>query len=146
SAETIRYTLKNYDQEHAESAIFPHASSPLGEEQKREILRRFRRGVPVERLAEQFCRTKASIYRIVAEMRAHQLLDQPIDFMDSPEFHAVGADESILAPAPESDRKSGRTKAPPGLPPYLASLYSIPLLSREEEVYYFRKMNYLKSQ
>jgi len=42
------------------------------------------------------------------------------------------------------ERKAGRIKPPPGLPPYLASLYYIPLLVREEEVYYFRKMNYLK--
>jgi RNA polymerase primary sigma factor len=144
SPETIRYTLKNYDQEHEENAIFPHAISPLGEDQKLTILRRFRRGVPVDRLANEYCRTKASIYRIVAEMRAQQILDQPIDFMDSDEFLRPDADAVILGPAPEVERKSARTKAPPGLPPYLASLYSIPLLAKEEEVYYFRKMNYLK--
>jgi glutathione S-transferase len=38
----------------------------------------------------------------------------------------------------------GVAKAPPGLPPYLANLYSIPLLTKDEEVYYFRKYNYLK--
>ena len=30
------------------------------------------------------------------------------------------------------------------LPPYLASLYEVPLLTREQEVHLFRKMNYLK--
>ncbi|HUG20188.1 MAG TPA: sigma-70 family RNA polymerase sigma factor [Planctomycetaceae bacterium] len=144
SPETIRYTLKNYDQEHEGNAIFPHAISPLDETQKLNILRRFRRGVPVDRLASEYCRTKASIYRIVAEMRAHQILEQPIDFMESEEFSRPDADEVILAVPPEVERKNGRTKAPPGLPPYLASLYSIPLLTKEEEVYYFRKMNYLK--
>lgn len=144
SAETIRYTLKNYDQEHASSAIFPHASSPLTEDRKLEMLRRHRRGVPVERLAEDFCRTKASIYRIIAEMRAKQILEQPIDFMHSDEFEREDARELILTEPPEIEKKASRTKAPPGLPPYLAALYSIPLLTREEEVYYFRKMNYLK--
>jgi RNA polymerase sigma factor (sigma-70 family) len=144
SPETIRYTLKNYDQEHEGNAIFPHAISPLDETQKLNILRRFRRGVPVDRLASEYCRTKASIYRIVAEMRAHQILEQPIEFMESEEFFRPDADEVILGLPPEVDRKNGRTKAPPGLPPYLASLYSIPLLTKEEEVYYFRKMNYLK--
>lgn len=146
SPETIRYTLKNYDQEHEGNAIFPHAISPLDETQKLNILRRFRRGVPVDRLASEYCRTKASIYRIVAEMRAHQILEQPIDFMESEEFSRPDADEVILAVPPEVERKNGRTKAPPGLPPYLASLYSIPLLTKEEEIYYFRKMNYLKFQ
>jgi len=35
-------------------------------------------------------------------------------------------------------------KLPPGLPPYLASLYEVPLLTQEQEVHLFRKMNYLK--
>ncbi len=35
-------------------------------------------------------------------------------------------------------------RPPVGLPPYLASLYTIPLLTREQEQYWFRKMNYLK--
>ncbi|MDG2389026.1 MAG: sigma-70 family RNA polymerase sigma factor [Planctomycetaceae bacterium] len=144
SAETIRYTLKNYDQEHGANAIFPHASSPLSEERKQEILRRSRRGVPVDRLAEDFCRTKASVYRIISEMRARQILEQPIDFMMSDEFELESAREMILTAPPEIEPKTSKTKAPPGLPPYLASLYSIPLLTREEEVYYFRKMNYLK--
>jgi len=144
SAETIRYTLKNYDQEHGVNAIFPHASSPLTEERKLEILRRSRRGVPVDRLAEDFCRTKASVYRIISEMRARQILEQPIDFMFSDEFELETADDLILTAPPEIEQKTSKTKAAPGLPPYLASLYSIPLLTREEEVYYFRKMNYLK--
>ena len=35
-------------------------------------------------------------------------------------------------------------RVPAGLPPYLASLYDVPLLSREQEAHLFRKMNYLK--
>jgi RNA polymerase primary sigma factor len=35
-------------------------------------------------------------------------------------------------------------KAPKGLPPYLASLYDDPLLTREQELHLFRQMNYLK--
>jgi len=144
SPETIRYTLKNYDIEHPELAIFPHASAPLSDEQKREIYNTIRRGVPVERLANQYCRTKTSIYRIVTEVRAERLLGQSIDFMDSDEFREAATEETILGAPPEVDKPQGAVKSPPGLPPYLASLYAIPLLTREEEVHYFRKMNYLK--
>ena len=35
-------------------------------------------------------------------------------------------------------------RLPAGLPPYLASLYEVPLLTREQEGYLFRKFNYLK--
>jgi RNA polymerase sigma factor (sigma-70 family) len=144
SPETIRYTLKNHDREHPESAVFPFASTPLSDEQKKEIYRSSRRGVPAARLARQYCRTKASVYRIISEMRANRLVDQPVEFMDSPEFHQPHAEASILGPPPEITKFEGRVKAPPGLPPYLASLYSIPLLNREQEAYYFRKMNFLK--
>ena len=144
SVETIRYTLKNYDQEQPESALFPLASSPINDEQKSDIFRSYRRGVSVETLADRYCRTKASMYRIVTEVRAKRLLEQPIDYIDSEEFHETDADDVILGPPPETPEKRTPSKIPPGLPPYLASLYSIPLLTREDEQYYFRKMNYLK--
>jgi len=34
--------------------------------------------------------------------------------------------------------------APSGLPPYLAGLYEVPLLTRKQEAHLFRKMNYVK--
>jgi len=144
SPETIRYTLKKYDSDHPENAVFPNAQEQLSDSQKNEIYNRFRRGTSADLLAGEYCRTKASVYRIVTEERARVLFDQPIDFMDSPEFQSPNADREILGPAPESDQKAGKVKPPPGLPPYLASLYSIPLLTREQEVHHFRKFNYLK--
>jgi len=144
SPETIRYTLKKYDADHPENAVFPNAQEQLSDSQRSEIYTRFRRGTSADLLAGEYCRTKASVYRIVTEERARILFDQPIDFMDSPEFQGPNADRVILGPAPESDQKAGKVKPPPGLPPYLASLYSIPLLTREQEAHYFRKFNYLK--
>ncbi len=144
SPETIRYTLKQYDEQHPENAIFPEASSPLTDDRKHEIYQRYTQGMSAELLAEEFCRTKSSIYRIVTEVRAAMLLSQPIDYMDSDVFHTKDADKVILGPPPVVEGKRAPVKAPPGLPPYLASLYTVALLTREEEGYYFRKMNYLK--
>lgn len=144
SPETIRYTLKKYDSDHPENAVFPNAQEQLSDTQRSEIYNRFRRGTSADLLAGEYCRTKTSVYRIVTEERARILFDQPIDFMDSPEFKNPNADRIILGQAPESDQKSGKVKPPPGLPPYLSSLYSIPLLTREQEAHYFRKFNYLK--
>jgi RNA polymerase primary sigma factor/RNA polymerase sigma factor len=46
---------------------------------------------------------------------------------------------------PESPEPVGRKpRLPSGLPPYLASLYEVPLLTREQEAYLFRKFNFLK--
>ncbi len=144
SPETIRYTLKNFDRENPELAIFPNAPEKITDQQKRDIYNTFRRGIPVEKLARRYCRTKASIYRIISEAPAARLHAQTIDYMHSDEFEQADADKVILGPPPEVDKAGEKVRTPPGLPPYLASLYSIPLLTREEEAYYFRKLNFLK--
>ena len=144
SQESIRYTLKEYDSNNPENAIFPDATTPMTPDRKQEIYQRYQQGMDVDLLAEEFCRTRTSIYRIVNEVRAELLLEDPIDYMDSEEFHERHADKFILGPPPEVDKGKGVVKAPPGLPHYLASLYTVPLLTREEEGYYFRKMNFLK--
>ncbi len=141
--ETVRYTLKQYDKQNPENAVFPNATDPLTEEEKREIFRLSRLNMSLEKLVTRFRRTRSSIYRILSEMRARQLLDQPIEFMDHDSFRLPNADAVILCDAPPRDSVE-ILRPPTGLPPYLESLYQLPLLTREEEGYYFRKMNYLK--
>ncbi len=146
SVETIRYTLKQFDEKHPELAIFPDRSGPLSEEAKRQMYQRYRRGASVESLAKQYCRTKTSVYRILNEMRAKRILTLPLDYIDNPIFHQKGVEAEILAPMPESEatRAPRKTRPPAGLPPYLAALYETPLLTREQEYHLFRKFNYLK--
>lgn len=144
SPETIRYTLKHFDEQHPDLAIFPRASRPLTEEQRELLYADFQRKLPMERLAVKYGRTRASIYRILSEIRAEKLLAAPMDYMDSPEFHVANAESKILVDPPRIEGKTTKQRIPPGLPPYLASLYNISLLTREEEAYYFRKMNFLK--
>jgi len=147
SVETIRYTLKQFDRDHPDLAIFPDRSGPLREETKRKIYQQFRRGESAEALAKKFCRTKTSIYRIVGEMRAKRLMELPLDYIPNEQFAVIrsaGLEKSILGPAPPNDQPARKPRLPSGLPPYLASLYEIPLLTREQEVHLFRKMNYLK--
>ena len=47
-------------------------------------------------------------------------------------------------PMPASELPLKKPRLPSGLPPYLASLYEVPLLTRKQEAHLFRKMNYLK--
>jgi RNA polymerase primary sigma factor len=80
-------------------------------------------------------------------IRARRLLGTELQYIGHPSFDDPAAHEAILAPmtAPAADQAAHCTEAPPGLPPYLASLYAAgPLLSREQETHLFRKMNYLK--
>lgn len=144
SPETIRYTLKQYDSAHPENAVFPTATSPLNTDRRREIYDRFKQGISADALAEEYGRTRTSIYRIASEVRTELLLEQPVDFMDSEDFRAANAERIILAEPPANENKAGKIKPPPGLPPYLASLYAVPLLSKDEEVHWFRRFNFLK--
>lgn len=144
SVETIRYTLKQFDQEHPEIAIFPEGSGALSDEAKQKIYQQYRRGTSVDELAKQFKRTRTSIYRIVNEMRATRILEAPLDYISNPLFGRAVAEKSILGPLPEAGERIKEGRAPSGLPPYLASLYEVPLLNREQEAHLFRKYNYLK--
>ncbi len=147
STETIRYTLKQFDRDHPKAAVFPDNVGPLRAESKQKIYQQYRRGESVEALAKRFCRTRTSIYRIIGEVRAQRVLELPLDFIPNEQFALVQsqkAEKGILGPPPAEDQPARKPRLPSGLPPYLASLYQVPLLTREQEAHLFRKMNYLK--
>jgi len=144
SVETIRYTLRQFDREHPDLAIFPETTGPLTDELKNKIYQNYRRGTSVEVLAKRFCRTKTTIYRVINEMRARRLAELPLDFIPNECFSRRNADRVCLAPMPEPETPTRKARRPSGLPPYLASLYEIPLLTKEQEQHIFRKFNYLK--
>ena len=145
SVETIRYTLKQFEQDHPDLAIFPTSTGPLSDETKQKIYEQYRRDVSADELAKRYCRTKTSIYRIINEMRATRILELPLDYMSNPYFGREGAEKTIFGPMPGLDQPAPKkARLPSGLPPYLASLYEVPLLTREQEGYLFRKFNYLK--
>jgi RNA polymerase primary sigma factor len=146
SVETIRYTLKQFDQKHPELAIFPDNSGPLSDELKEKIYQDFQRGERVPNLVERYQRTHASIYRVVNERRAKRLGELPLEHIYNEEFERPGAEEWILGPMPESELSARPPRIPGGLPSYLAALYEVPLLTREQEYHLFRKFNYLKFQ
>ena len=89
SAETIRYTLKQFDHDHPDAAVFPESHGPLQLETKRKIYQQYQRGESVEVLAKRFCRTRTSIYRIIAEMRARRIMELPLDYIPSEVFSRV---------------------------------------------------------
>jgi len=146
AVETIRYTIRRHDSDHPREAVFISAAGPLGEEEKFEIYRSFLRGSRVPALAKQYHRTRGSIYRVVNEMRAKQLQKRPISYIYNPQFDLPNADEIILSSGNNEPRRAARgpRRLPPDLPPYLRALYTVPLLSPEEEKGLFRRYNYLK--
>jgi len=147
SAEAVRYTIKNFDRQHPEQAMFPEAGGPLDTDAKQLIFNSFRRGIAVDTLARRFQRTRTSIYRVVNEMRAQRLLGLPSDCIYHPSFDDGSLEGEIMAEMPDAaeyECARRRMRAPKDAPPELASLYEMPLLSREQEAHQFRKFNFLK--
>lgn len=209
SVETIRYTLKAFDEAHVDDALFPNRNTPLPEETKWKIYQGFRKGESIDDLAKRYRRTKGSIYRIIGAYRVKRIMELPLDYIDNPGFASAESDKKDIVflgqlPKNEKTRCKPRQenavllkewKRLPGnnldepfaksfgngefdceinsevynnddeivssdvfqetamsvnfvetseLPPYLAGLYEIPLLTPEQEVHLFRKMNYLK--
>ena len=59
--------------------------------------------------------------------------------------HAPETEDREILAAAAGKRSAGEEAAVPGgMPAYLANLYDVPLLTREQEAHLFRKMNYLK--
>jgi len=147
SHETIRYTLNRYDREHPDEAIFPYNHGPMPSDTKRQIVEEHQRGEAVDALARRFGQTCRGIRRIMDEVRAARIMELPLECIDNEQFPLRSSEaraREILGPPPESDLANKKPRLPSGLPAYLASLYEVPLLTREEEAHQFRKMNYLK--
>ena len=154
AVETIRYTIRRHDLRHPQAAIFPHLTAPLDDKQKEVIFRCFLRGVTVPSLVASYHRTRGSIYRVINEMRARQLVQRAIPLMYNPQFELPNADEIILSHAPATASAEAvkaaaaaakaAARQPDDLPPYLKSLYEVPLLSALHERELFRRYNYIK--
>jgi RNA polymerase primary sigma factor len=77
--------------------------------------------------------------------RAERLAALTIEYIAHRSFRKAGAAATILAPLETPPLQSATPgRVPAGLTPLLRSLYDWRLLTCEEEVYYFRKMNFLK--
>jgi RNA polymerase sigma factor (sigma-70 family) len=149
SPETIRYTIKNFDRQYPEQALFPMATGALNTETKQALFSSYRRGISVDTLAKRFHRTRTSVYRVINEVRAQRLLSQPLEYIYHASFDDPGAEAEILGRMPGMDEYENQRKQmriPKDAPPELASLYELPLLNKEQEQHLFRKMNFLKHQ
>jgi RNA polymerase sigma factor (sigma-70 family) len=69
-----------------------------------------------------------------------RLRELPIQYVHSREFERPDLAETILLPW--TAEKVPHAHAPADTPPYLAALYEIPLLTRDQEFHLFRQMNF----
>ncbi|VTS02354.1 sigma-70 family RNA polymerase sigma factor [Tuwongella immobilis] len=147
SVEAVRYTIKHFDQQNPQQALFPALAGPLDGSAKESIYHSYRRGIPVNELAKQYGRTRTSMYRVINEVCAERLIQQPLDYIYHESFDDPAQEAVITAPMPDLDKFESQRrgmKAPKDVPAELAHLYETPLLSRDQEQHQFRLMNFLK--
>ena len=151
SEETVRYTIQNHDLENEEEAIFPdhhRRDGDVREETRLQIYDLWRRGRTPEQLVLLYrCFSKTKIQRMITEVRLQRIYEFRLEYFGEDELSKIRegskSEEAILAPM-EASRDVRKPRIPVGLPPYLASLYEIPLLTREQEYHLFRKMSWLR--
>ncbi|RMF84192.1 MAG: sigma-70 family RNA polymerase sigma factor [Planctomycetota bacterium] len=148
AVETIRLILKTYDEAHPGAGVFNRTRLRVPVDDVRlKVWAAYVEGGDVQSLAQRFDRDVREIYAIVTEMRARDMKSRPIEFVPSDEFELPDADRVCLEdPALRSISAEcdPPQRIPPELPPYLRQLFRIPLLTKEQEVALFRKMNYLR--
>ena len=147
STEAVRYTIRNFDRAHPAQAIFPDRSGPIDEPTKQLIFNSYRRGITVHALAKRFNRTRTSMYRVISEVRAEQLMKQAQDYIGHPSFDDAALEAEIVGPMPGQDafdEQRNNMRVPKDVPAELAPLYEVPLLTKDQEQHMFRKMNFLK--
>lgn len=85
--------------------------------------------------------------RAILAERRQRLFDRLIDYIPCRQFFKGNAEKlATVAPADAAvplEQRPGQSAAQ-ALTPYLASLYETRLLTRDEEQFYFRRMNWLK--
>jgi RNA polymerase primary sigma factor len=154
SPEAVRYTIKNFDRGHPDNALFP-AAGPLSAAAKEQIVIAMSAkqndnkltGDTVDTIAKRFGRTRSSMYRVINEVRAKELVRAPVDYIYNPDFDDPSKATAMLGDMPglgEFESKRAGKAPPKDVPPHMAHLYEWPLLNKEQEQHVFRKMNFLK--
>jgi RNA polymerase primary sigma factor/RNA polymerase sigma factor len=150
SRETIRYMLKKHDQDNPDHRLFPELRTSLSDEDKEAIFRLYTIGIPMRVLCKEYRRNRSSIYRIIYQIKASEVLSDEVSYVYNPEFDDPEAAASITELESETTpkRKQNTTldaESVEELPTYLRDLHKkAKLLTREEEWGLFRRFNYLK--
>jgi len=144
AVETVRYTLRRFDQAHPDRALFSNGGMPTVSERHRAVWRAHQAGDSVRSIAATCGCDMATIEQILREMEVRRLKESKLAFVYSEEFAAPDADGVILGPEPQGGQPARHCRLPKDLPPYLRNLYDIPLLTAEQERDLFRRYNYYK--
>lgn len=150
AAETIRYTLADYEKQHRKRPIFKKSRSAVTPKDAGIIYSLYKTGTEIDELMHRYGRSKSSIYRIINQRRVRELFAHKIDFIASDEFLTEDAETKILADTPDilkslqPEKTSAAEKFIDVRPQYIEAIKMTQLLNRQQEVELFRRYNFLK--
>ena len=149
SRETIRYMLKQHDKDNPDHRLFPDLRASFTNDDKEAIYRLYSIGIPMRVLCKEYRRNRSSVYRIIYQIKANDILSNDVNYVYNPEFDTEGASARI--PAVEAEQTTEVELTGPDavtleeLPTYLRELHKkAKLLTPEEEAALFRRFNFLK--
>ena len=120
----------------------PDSSESLAEK----MLVAAEQGQSVECLSRSFQVSRTAVHAALVQARARRVMAEVVEFIDNSQFSSPGAEATICGKPPEIPAEERPPRMPSGLPAYLGELYTVRLLTKDEEQYYFRKMNFRKFQ
>ena len=144
AVETVRYTLRRYDEANKATALFSNGGKPVRCERHEAIWKCRQAGDSLEAIAAAFDCPIEEIEAILRQVQVEQWQQTPLEWIHNEIFDAPTADAIILDAAEPAAVSGSAPRIPADLPPYLRSLYLTPLLTREQEQDLFRRYNYLK--
>jgi RNA polymerase primary sigma factor len=147
---TILHIIRKFEQEHPDDPILIFASLDVATENRGRILRAYRRGISIKSLAKKYYLNRSEIYRVLMDERIVRLNRRKIKFIDDSLYHdadAAGAIEQIVSQEEIGvEINKEQQRVPRDLPPYLAELYRVALLTPSRERALFLKFNFHKYQ
>ena len=90
-------------------------------------------GDTVDTIAKRFGRTRSSMYRVINEVRAKELVRQPVDYIYNADFDDPAREAEMLADMPglaEFEGKRSGKSPPKDVPAHMAHLYEWPCSTR----------------
>lgn len=163
SPETVRSILERHEkqmqlpfpkEDTAKGGLFTKRPNGISPEERREICDLNEQGIPVEQLVQRFGRSRTNIYYAINLERAQRLKNMPVEFISCPEFDDNSLKQQILEPPADlfeqADKihllhtPASRFKSAQDLDAYVADIQDTSLLNHRQEMFLFRKYNYLK--
>ncbi len=108
AVETVRYTLRRYDQNHPSDALFANGGMPRVSQQHLVIWKSYRAGQAAEQIAAACDCDVESVEQILREMKVRRLKAKLPTYVYSEEFAAPNADAIVLGPEPAPEPGSAR--------------------------------------